>query len=135
MLPKFTRKGSIPLLDILLTFKVNQNSPRDFGEALITTTDDAGDSKKPLMILNCYNTSSIACKVNAPILEQLSEKYSQAAFYKIDVDEESDTAEQFGLRAVPTVLFYRDGGKCDEFIGAIQPVLEERIAKCIELYG
>ena len=66
----------IPSLDISLTFHVNQTSIGDFLKAVDATTDDAGDSKKPLMILDCYATWCSPCKMIAPVFEQFSEHYS-----------------------------------------------------------
>lgn len=97
--------------------------------ALDTTTDDAGDSKKPLMVLDCYATWCPPCKVIAPKFEEFSQKYDQAAFYKVNVDEVPDVAQELGIRSMPTFVYFKNGEKVEEFSGAVPPVIEGMIAK------
>lgn len=51
------------------------------------------------------------CRMQAPILEQLSEELGEDAvrIYKMDVDENPNTARQFGIMSIPTLLFKKDG--------------------------
>lgn len=51
------------------------------------------------------------CRMQAPILEQLSEELDEDSvrIYKMDVDENPNTARQFGIMSIPTLLFKKDG--------------------------
>ena len=51
------------------------------------------------------------CRMQAPILEQLSEEYDEDEFrvVKMDVDENPETARAFGIMSIPTLLFKKDG--------------------------
>ena len=50
------------------------------------------------------------CKMLAPILEQVAEEYAgQAEVYKVNVDEESGLAAQYGVQSIPTVIVFQDG--------------------------
>ncbi len=51
------------------------------------------------------------CRMQAPILEQLVEELDEdeLRIYKMDVDENPNTARQFGIMSIPTLLFKKDG--------------------------
>ncbi|WP_105152653.1 thioredoxin, partial [Streptococcus suis] len=51
------------------------------------------------------------CRMQAPILEQLAEELDEdeLRIYKMDVDENPNTARQFGIMSIPTLLFKKDG--------------------------
>jgi thioredoxin 1 len=56
----------------------------------------------------------------APILDQLAEEYGEKAkVAKLDVDANQRTASRFGVRSIPTVLFFKDGKLVDQVIGAV----------------
>jgi len=60
------------------------------------------------------------CKKIAPIMEELYEEYKGKVFVgKIDVDENPEATEQFGIRNVPTIIFFKNGElQQDRIIGA-----------------
>lgn len=51
------------------------------------------------------------CRMQAPILEKLSEELSEdeLKILKMDVDENPETARAFGIMSIPTLLFKKDG--------------------------
>ena len=50
------------------------------------------------------------CRMLAPVLEQYAEALAgHVRFVKVDVQESPELAERFGISAVPTLLFFRDG--------------------------
>ncbi len=54
----------------------------------------------------------IPCKMMAPIMEELEEQYAgRAAIVFIDVWENPNAGKQFGIRAIPTQIFYNSAGK------------------------
>jgi len=65
--------------------------------------------------------------VIAPRVVEFSQKYSDANYLKVDVDELPDLAQQYGIRAMPTFMIFKDGKKVDELIGANPVKLEEKI--------
>lgn len=69
------------------------------------------------------------CKMVAPIIEELSEEFEeQVIIGKCDVDENNDVASEFGIRNIPTVLFFKDGKIVDKQVGAVgKPVFTEKI--------
>lgn len=72
------------------------------------------------------------CKMIAPVLEELSEQMDgKISFYNVDVDENQELAEQYGISSIPALLIMKDGEKKDMQIG-FQP--KEALAKVLEAY-
>ncbi len=60
------------------------------------------------------------CLVLMPILAKLAEEYGgKFLLGKLNTEEEQELAAQFGIRSIPTVKLFRDGGPVDEFTGAL----------------
>jgi thioredoxin 1 len=58
------------------------------------------------------------CKAIAPILEDLATEMSgKLAIAKINVDDNGDLAAQFGVRAIPTLLLFKNGAVVEQFVG------------------
>jgi thioredoxin 1 len=56
----------------------------------------------------------------APILEELAVEYEgRVTVTKLNVDENRQTPTQFGIRSIPTILFFKDGSRIDQVIGAL----------------
>ena len=60
------------------------------------------------------------CRIIAPFIEEISKEYSgKAVVAKCDVDNSPYVAAQFGIRNIPTVLFFKEGKVADRQIGAV----------------
>lgn len=61
------------------------------------------------------------CRIVAPIVEQLAEEYEDDGVRvgKLDVDSNPETASRFGVRSIPSILFFKDGEHVDTVIGAV----------------
>jgi thioredoxin 1 len=74
------------------------------------------------------------CRIIAPVVEQLAEEYMGKGLKvgKLDVDSNPSTAARFGVRSIPTVLFFRDGEVVDRLVGAMpKPYFSEKIEALI----
>lgn len=59
------------------------------------------------------------CKMVAPIIEELAAEYEgKVIIGKCDVDENSDMPVEFGIRSIPTVLFFKGGELVDKQVGS-----------------
>jgi thioredoxin 1 len=69
------------------------------------------------------------CRLIAPFVEQLADEYAgQVKVGKLDVDANQRTAAQFGVRSIPTVLFFKGGQLVDQVVGAVpKPALDRKI--------
>lgn len=60
------------------------------------------------------------CKVLGPIIEDIANDASvadKAVIGKCNVDENSDTSIKFGIRSIPTVMFFKNGELVDKIVG------------------
>lgn len=73
------------------------------------------------------------CKMQSPVIEQLDEDSDDSvAYYKMDVDENPETARQFGIMSIPTLLIQKDGEVVDSLIGYhSQEQIEDVLSKHI----
>jgi len=62
-------------------------------------------------------------------VHRFSNTYPDAKFYKLDVDEVPEVAQDLGVRAMPTFLLFKDGEKLSEVVGANPKALEAAIKK------
>ncbi len=59
------------------------------------------------------------CRMIAPVIEELADDYAgKAKICKVNTDEEQDIAIQYGIRSIPTILFFKNGELADQMVGA-----------------
>ncbi|MFC3415785.1 thioredoxin [Algoriphagus hitonicola] len=60
------------------------------------------------------------CKMIGPVVEELAGDYEgKAVIGKVDVDSNPGVAQAFGIRSIPTLLFFKDGQIVDKQVGAV----------------
>ena len=80
--------------------------------------DEFAAQGKP-MVVDFWATWCGPCKKIGPYIEELAEQYADSVIIgKVDVDENDGLAIRFGIRNIPTVLFFRNGEIVDKQIGA-----------------
>lgn len=58
------------------------------------------------------------CKMMAPLFEDVAHQFEgKVKMGKLDVDENTETASQFGISGVPTVIFFKDGAEKTRLVG------------------
>lgn len=57
------------------------------------------------------------CKLIGPILEELADENANINFYKVDVDANNEVLDEYGIGAVPTMLFFGKGEKLSKLTG------------------
>lgn len=60
------------------------------------------------------------CKQLSPIMRELSSQNPSVGYQIIDIDNNSDVAQNYGVRAVPTIVFERNGSVVQTVVG-VQP--------------
>lgn len=73
------------------------------------------------------------CRMITPIIEELSDEYAEKVVIgKVDVDNNPDITAKFGIRNIPTILFFKNGEIVDKQVGAAQKsALVEKIDKLL----
>jgi thioredoxin 1 len=60
------------------------------------------------------------CRMVGPIVEEIGQEYEgKARVFKLDVDTNNATAAKFGIRNIPTLLFFKNGEVVDKQVGAV----------------
>ena len=60
------------------------------------------------------------CKLIAPSVEELASEYEgKAVICKLNVDENHITAQKYGIRSIPTLLFFKGGEIVNQIVGAV----------------
>jgi len=82
--------------------------------------DELLKSGKPLVV-DFWAEWCGPCKMIGPILEDLSHEYEEKVIIgKLDVDDNNDVTTRYGIRNIPTILFFKDGVQVDKQVGATQ---------------
>lgn len=73
------------------------------------------------------------CRMVAPIVAEIANEYQGKAIVgKLDVDSNPGVAQEFGIRNIPTILFFKDGQVADKQVGAVpKPVLTAKLEKLL----
>jgi len=69
------------------------------------------------------------CRLIGPLIEEMATEYEgRAKMTKLDVDSNPQTAVKYGVRNIPTVLFFKNGEVADKQVGAVpKKVLVEKL--------
>lgn len=69
------------------------------------------------------------CRIVGPIVDELGADYpDDAVVGKLNVDENSAVSQEYGIRNIPTILFFKGGEVVDKQIGAVpKTVLEKKL--------
>jgi thioredoxin 1 len=60
------------------------------------------------------------CRMISPMIEEISHEYAgKALVVKCDVDSSPGVASKYGIRNIPTVLYFKDGKIADKQVGAV----------------
>lgn len=74
--------------------------------------------KSPIAFVDFYATWCGPCKMIAPYLDKFSGMHTNIDFYKLDVDELTDVARDYGISAMPTFLVFKHGKVVNKIVGA-----------------
>ena len=88
-------------------------------------------------VLNSYQPVLVAfwatwcgpCRTIAPTIEKLAADYQgRAKIVKLDVDNNPQTAMKYGIRSIPSLLFFKDGRPVDQMVGVVaERVLADKL--------
>ena len=73
------------------------------------------------------------CRAIAPVIDQLAEEYDgKVKIAKMNVDENPATPGRYGIRAIPTLILFKDGTVVEQITGAVgKAVIETALSKVV----
>ena len=72
------------------------------------------------------------CRMMGPIIEQLAEEYEgKAKVGKVNVDEEGELSQAFGVMSIPTIVLVKDGKVVKQAVGARPKTEVEAMLQCV----
>ena len=89
------------------------------GKYIELTSENFDVTKEGVALADFWAPWCGPCRMIAPIIEELANDYEgKAKICKVNTDEAQDLAVQFGVRSIPTILFFKDGELKAQLIGA-----------------
>lgn len=83
----------------------------------ITDAEFKDATASGLVLVDFWATWCGPCKMQAPVIDQIAEEMSDVEVFKVDVDENKETAQEFGIMSIPTLLVKKDGEVVDKLTG------------------
>lgn len=72
------------------------------------------------------------CRMVAPVVEEIADQYKeQIKVVKLNTDENPNTASQYGIRSIPTLMVFKGGQRVDMVVGAVP---KTTLAQTVEKY-
>jgi thioredoxin 2 len=71
------------------------------------------------VLVDCWAPWCNPCRTLSPIIDELASDYANGVkVAKLNVDENPVTASQYGIRSIPTMLFFKEGKLVERLVGA-----------------
>ncbi len=88
----------------------------------VEVTDQNFDSMvkdNPLVVVDCWAPWCGPCRMIGPVIDTLSEEYTDVTFGKLNTDENLDISRKFQIMAIPTLLFFKNGELVERITGVV----------------
>jgi thioredoxin 1 len=85
---------------------------------------------KKLVLIDFFATWCMPCEMLAPVLDEMDKKYRESIeIFKVNVDENQESAMRYNIQSIPTILFFKEGEEIERQDGYLD---EKEFSKLIE---
>ncbi|HVE85027.1 MAG TPA: thioredoxin [Myxococcales bacterium] len=90
------------------------------------------ESQEPVLV-DFWATWCAPCRAIAPAVEELATQYKgRLKVAKMNIDDNQDTPQQYGIRSIPTLLVFKGGQVVEQIVGAVPKArLEAAVTKAL----
>ncbi len=93
--------------------------------------DEVLDSDVPVLV-DFWAPWCGPCRMVAPVVDEIAEQYQgKIKVFKLNTDENPNTASQYGIRSIPTLMIFKGGQRVDMVVGAVP---KTTLASTLEKY-
>lgn len=84
----------------------------------ITDNEFNTETNEGLVLVDFWAPWCGPCRMQSPVVDQLAEEMEgQVEFFKMNVDEETKVASEFGIMSIPTMIVKKDGQVVEKLVG------------------
>jgi thioredoxin 1 len=93
-------------------------------EGVVALTSASWDNEvlqsKGIVVVDFWAVWCGPCRMVAPTIEELAKEYAgKIKVGKLNTDENSDIASKYKIMGIPTIMFFKDGQRVDQIVGAV----------------
>lgn len=98
-------------------------------EVTTSSWDQEVLSSSGLVMIDFWAVWCGPCRIVAPTVEELAKEYTgKVKVLKLNTDENPDVASKYKIMGIPTLMFFKDGEKVDQIVGAVpKPQLKAKL--------
>lgn len=109
-------------LNIYINNSVNEQETVNIPKVTSSNFDSEVLESDKIVLVDFYADWCEPCKVFSPILEDVADDYDYVKVVKVNVDEEGELSQKYGIISLPTLLVVKDGEVVDRSTGALEKI-------------